>query len=71
MNVDNMEEAIELLMAHGFKRAPEFNDTVDTPTSRFNIMISPSGFIFNVFSKQSGDGKDPEEGYYGYGVWIV
>ena len=48
MNVDNMEEAVELLMAHGFKRAPEFKDTVDTPTSRFNIMISPSGFTFNV-----------------------
>ena len=24
-----------------------------------------------MFSKQSGDGKDPEEGYYGYGVWII
>ena len=48
MNVDNMEEAVELLMAHGFRRAPEFKDTVDTPSSRFNIMISPSGFIFNV-----------------------
>ena len=48
MNVDNMEEAVEILMAHGFKRAPEFSDTVETSTSRFNIMISPSGFTFNV-----------------------
>ena len=48
MNVDNMEEAVELLTAHGFKRAPEFDDTVETPSSRFNIMISPSGFTFNV-----------------------
>ena len=24
-----------------------------------------------MFSKQSGDGNDPEEGYYGYGVWII
>ena len=24
-----------------------------------------------MFSKQSGDGKDPEEGYYGYGMWII
>lgn len=24
-----------------------------------------------MFSKQSGDGKHPEEGYYGYGVWII
>jgi hypothetical protein len=48
MNVDNMEEAVEMLTAHGFRRAQKFDDTVETPTSRFNIMISPSGFIFNV-----------------------
>lgn len=24
-----------------------------------------------MLSKQSGDGGDPEEGYYGYGVWII
>ena len=24
-----------------------------------------------MFTKQSGDGDDPEEGYYGYGVWII
>jgi CubicO group peptidase (beta-lactamase class C family) len=24
-----------------------------------------------MISKQSGDGSDPEEGYYGYGVWII
>ena len=27
--------------------------------------------VSEMFSKQSGDGKDPEEGYYGYGVWII
>ena len=27
--------------------------------------------VNEMFSKQSGDGKDPEEGYYGYGVWII
>ena len=27
--------------------------------------------IKEMFSKQSGDGKDPEEGYYGYGVWLI
>jgi pentose-5-phosphate-3-epimerase len=50
MNVDNMEEAIELLTAHGFRRArvQAFSDTVDTPSSRFNIMVSPSGFIVDV-----------------------
>ena len=48
MNVDNMEEAVEMLTAHGFKRSQKFNYTMDTPTSKANIMISPSGFIFNV-----------------------
>ncbi|MBD5141426.1 MAG: serine hydrolase, partial [Ruminococcus sp.] len=24
-----------------------------------------------MISKQSGDGDDPEEGYYGYGMWII
>ncbi len=27
--------------------------------------------VKEMFSKQSGDGKDPEEGYYGYGVWLI
>ena len=27
--------------------------------------------VTQMFSRQSGDGKDPEEGYYGYGVWII
>ena len=27
--------------------------------------------VNKMLSKQSGDGSDPEEGYYGYGVWII
>ena len=27
--------------------------------------------VSKMFSKQSGDGSDPEEGYYGYGIWII
>ena len=27
--------------------------------------------VMQMFSKQSGDGKDPEEGYYGFGLWII
>lgn len=27
--------------------------------------------LTKMLSKQSGDGADPEEGYYGYGVWII
>lgn len=27
--------------------------------------------VSDMLRKQSGDGADPEEGYYGYGVWII
>ena len=27
--------------------------------------------VTEMFSRQSGDGRDAEEGYYGYGMWIV
>ncbi|MBR4473079.1 MAG: beta-lactamase family protein [Oscillospiraceae bacterium] len=27
--------------------------------------------VAKMFSRQSGDGTDPEEGYYGYGMWII
>ena len=48
INVDNLDEAIELLMARGFRRGKRFNETVDTGSSRFNIMVSPSGYILDV-----------------------
>ncbi len=50
MNVDNLEEAIEFLEARGFHKARHeaAHETVDTGSSRFNIMVSPSGTIFSV-----------------------
>lgn len=27
--------------------------------------------VSDMLSKQSGDGTDPEEGFYGYGMWII
>lgn len=50
MNVDNLEEATELLKAHGFRMARHeaASETVDTGTSKLNIMVSPSGFIVDV-----------------------
>ena len=50
MNVDNLEEAIAFLEARGFHKARHevANKTIDTGTSRFNIMVSPSGFILAV-----------------------
>ncbi len=49
MNVDNLDEAIELLTAHGFRMSKSFSSTVETGSSRFNIMVSPSGFILDIF----------------------
>ena len=50
MNVDDLEEAIAFLEARGFHKARHeaAHDTVDTGSSRFNIMVSPSGYIFAV-----------------------
>lgn len=47
INVDNFDEAYELLTAHGFKNF--YGDkTVDTKSSESAIMISPSGFAINL-----------------------
>ena len=50
MNVDNLEEAIAFLEARGFHKARHAvaNKTIDTGSSMFNIMVSPSGFILAV-----------------------
>ena len=50
MNVDNLEEAIAFLEARGFHKARHeaANKTVDTGSSKFNIMVSPSGYILAV-----------------------
>ena len=47
MNVDNFDEAYELLAAHGFKNF--YGDqTVGTVSSESAIMISPSGIVINL-----------------------
>ena len=50
MNVDNLEEAVAFLEARGFHKARHdaANKTVDTGSSRFNIMVSPFGYILAV-----------------------
>ena len=47
MNVDNFDEAYELLISRGFKNFYGDN-TAKTQTSRSAIMISPSGFVINL-----------------------
>ena len=50
MNVDDLEEAVAFLEARGFHKARHAtaNKTIDTGSSKINIMVSPSGFIFSV-----------------------
>lgn len=47
LNVDNFDEAYEFLTARGFKN-PRGDHTVDTKTNRSCMMISPSGFAFDL-----------------------
>lgn len=50
MNVDDLEEAVEFLEAHGFHKARHAaaHDTIDTKSSKINIMVSPKGVILAV-----------------------
>ena len=47
MNVDNFQEAYDLLTAHGFKKAPGVEE-VDLKTAKALLMVSPSGFAIEV-----------------------
>lgn len=50
MNVDNLEETVKFLEERGFHKARHeaAHETIDTGSSKFNIMVSPSGTIFSV-----------------------
>ena len=50
MNVDDFDEAIEFLLAHGFRkpRHERASQTVDTGSSKFTMMVSPSGYILEI-----------------------
>ena len=50
MNVDNLQEAVEFLESRGFHKARHaaVENTVDTGSSKFNIMVSPTGYILAV-----------------------
>ena len=47
MNVDNFDEAYAFLTARGF-RNPQGDHTVDTKSNRSAMLISPSGFAFDL-----------------------
>ena len=45
MNVDDFDEAFALLTARGFQQQGQ---TVETPSSKSAMMVSPSGFGFDL-----------------------
>lgn len=47
MNVDNFEAAYQFLLERGFKN-PSGDHTVDTKTNKSAMLISPSGFAFDL-----------------------
>jgi adenylate cyclase class IV len=47
MNVEDFDEACELLSAHGFKRKSEGKPT-ETGSSKGCMMVSPSGFSISI-----------------------
>lgn len=48
MNVDDFDEAYKFLKEKGFRNAKDNDNTVDTKTNRSCMMISPSGFAFDL-----------------------
>ncbi|MBP5261863.1 MAG: hypothetical protein J6Z43_07050, partial [Clostridiales bacterium] len=47
MNVDNFDEAYEMLISKGFRNS-QGDKTVDSATNKSAMMISPSGFAFDL-----------------------
>lgn len=46
-------------------------DIVSFWTALLEGRLLSNAMVSEMLSKQSGDGLDEEEGYYGYGVWII
>jgi beta-lactam-binding protein with PASTA domain len=47
MNVDNFQEAYDILIKHGFKNQ-HGDETIDKETSKAATMVSPSGFMIGL-----------------------
>ena len=50
VNVDDFDEAIEFFMSHGFRKPNHERaaKTVDTRSSRYTMVVSPSGYMLAV-----------------------
>ena len=47
INVDDFDEAYNLFISHGFEKFLE-EGAIDTPSSKFVLLKSPSGFVINL-----------------------
>jgi hypothetical protein len=47
INVDDFDEAYKLFISHGFENYLE-KGTISTPSSKFVLLKSPSGFVINL-----------------------
>ncbi|MCR5789517.1 MAG: hypothetical protein K6G83_06455 [Lachnospiraceae bacterium] len=50
INVDDFDEAVEFLLAHGCRkpRHESASKTVDTGSSKFTILVGPSGYLLEI-----------------------
>ncbi len=50
INVDDFDEAIEFLLAHGFRKPhhERASKTIDTGSSKFTVMVGPSGYLLEI-----------------------
>lgn len=50
INVDDFDEAIAFLSAHGFRKPnhERASQVVDTGSSKFTIMVGPSGYLLDI-----------------------
>ena len=48
MNVDDFDEALAFLAERGFKNVKGTDETLDTRTNKSAMIVSPSGFAFDL-----------------------
>ena len=64
MNVDDFDEAAELLRSHGFRESKIVPQNY-TPSSRYAYFVSPSGFIIDLVKHIRKDEGSPVGGTEG------
>ena len=47
MNVDDFDEAVEMLLSNGFRKSKIVGESY-TPTSKYAFFVSPSGFVIDL-----------------------